>query len=116
MSCWRVENYFITGFLRLLLQYISIINCNIARRELFVRFRCNNNKNYMLNYYNYIKIINAYYDGWFKLICNNELIGRFWGAVDLLDKDGRLVLRTPDGYLLALDSLDLTIFSRNLAP
>ncbi len=87
------------------------INRNIARRELFVRFRCNNNKNYMLNYYSYIKIINAYYNGWFKLLCNNELVGRFWGAVDLLDKDGRLVLRTPDGCLLALDSLDFIVFA-----
>ena len=87
-----------------------IINRNIAERELFVRFRCNYNNNYMLKVYSYFNIIRAYRNGWFKLLCNNELVGRFWGAVDLLDKDGRLVLRTPDGCLLVLDSLDLIIF------
>jgi hypothetical protein len=87
------------------------INRNIARGELFIRFRCNKNNNYRLNLYGYINIISAYYNGWFKLLCNNELVGRFWGTVDLLDKDGRLVLRTPDGCLLALDSLDLIILA-----
>jgi len=88
-----------------------LINRNIVKRELFVRFRCNNNNSYRLNFYGYINTILAYYNGWFKLLCNNELIGRFWGVVDLLDKDGRLVLRTHDGCLLALDSFNLTIFA-----
>ena len=91
--------------------YYLFIHRNATRRELFVRFRCNNNNNYILNLYSYINVISAYYNGLFKLLCNNDLIGRFWGAIDLLDKDGKLVLRTPDGCLLTLDSLDLTIFA-----
>ena len=102
---------FYNWFSALVVAIYLFINRNIAGRELFVRFRCNNNNKYMLKVYSYFNIISAYRNGWFKLLCNNELIGRFWGAVDLLDKDGRLVLRTPDGYLLALDPLDLTIFA-----
>jgi len=58
----------------------------------------------MLTRYVYFNIVGAYYDGLFKLLCDGDLVGRFWGIVDLLDKDGRLILRMPDGCLLDMDS------------
>jgi hypothetical protein len=38
-------------------------------------------------------------------------VPRFWGIVDLLDKDGRLILRMRDGCLLDIDSFDPVILA-----
>ena len=68
------------------------------------RFRCSNGRVYVLNKQTYSFIVNAYYDGLFKLACDGELIGRFFNIIELIHRDGELLLRMSDGILLAIDS------------
>jgi hypothetical protein len=49
----------------------------------YVKIKCGNNSEYTLNRSTYSVIVNAYFDGFFKLLCNKDLVGRFWGVVDL---------------------------------
>ena len=66
---------------------------------------------YVLSPWAYSLIVNAYYGGLFRLVCDGELIGRFFGFIDLIHRDGELLLRMPDGTLLTIDSFDPTIIA-----
>jgi len=77
----------------------------------YVKIKCGNNREYTLTRSVYSIIVNAYFDGFFKLLCDNDLVGRFWGVVDLLNKDGSLILRMPDGCVLDIDSFDPVILA-----
>jgi methyltransferase, FkbM family len=70
----------------------------------YVKIKCDNDREYTLSRSAYFIVVNAYFDGFFKLLCDGDLVGRFWGVVDLLDKDGSLILRMPDGCVLDIDS------------
>jgi len=92
------RNWFSAG----LKYYLSKYGLNVK----YIKIKCGNDRGYVLTRDVYSIIVNAYYDGLFKLLCDGDLVGRFWGVVDLLDKDGRLILRMPDGCLLDIDSFD----------
>jgi len=47
----------------------------------------------------------------FKLACDGELIGRFFGVIDLIYRGGEFLLRMPDGILLTIESFDPTIIA-----
>jgi FkbM family methyltransferase len=76
-----------------------------------VRFRCGDGRVYVLSPWVYSRIVNAYYDGLFRLVCDGELIGRFFGVIDLIHRDGEFLLRMPDGILLTIDSFDPVIIA-----
>jgi len=78
----------------------------------YIKIKCGNDRGYVLTRYVYSNIVNAYHDGLFKLLCDGGLVGKFWGIVDLLDKDGRLILRMPDGCLLDIDSFDPVVLAK----
>jgi len=75
-----------------------------------VRFRCGG-RVYVLSPWVYSLIVGAYYDSLFRLVCGGELIGRFFGVIDLIHRDGEFLLRMPDGILLTIDSFKLTIIA-----
>ena len=85
-----------------------LINRGLVNGDIDVKFKCNNN-NYILSRWIYSLIINAYYDGLFKTLCNGELIGKFYSVIDLLYKNGKFILRMPDGVLLTVDSFNSII-------
>jgi len=60
-----------------------LINRGLVNGDIDVKFKCNNN-NYILSRWIYSLIVNAYYDGLFKTLCNGELIGKFYSVIDLL--------------------------------
>jgi FkbM family methyltransferase len=39
-------------------------------------------------------------------VCDGGLVGRFFGVIDLVHRDGEFLLRMPDGILLTVDSFD----------
>jgi len=75
------------------------------------RFGCGGERVYVLSPWAYWLIVSAYYDGLFRLVCDGELIGRFFGVIDLIYRDGELLLRMPDGILLTIDSFDPVIIA-----
>jgi hypothetical protein len=44
-------------------------------------------------------------------VYDGELIGRFFGFIDLIHRDDELLLRMPDGILLTIDSFDPLIIA-----
>ncbi len=81
-----------------------LIKYHFTNEDIAIRFRCDNNKKYVLNLQSYALIVNSYYDNLFKLMCNGEVIGRFFGIIDLIYSNGEFLLRMPDGILLTIDS------------
>jgi len=62
----------------------------------------------------YSFMVNAFCDGVLKEIhvgSGGELLGRLWGAVDLVIKGGEGILRMPDGVLLTFESFDQAVFA-----
>ena len=86
-----------------------LINRGLVDGDIDVKFKCNNNSNYILSRWIYSLIVNAYYDGLFKTLCDGELIGKFYSVIDLLYKNGKFILRMPDGVLLTVDSFNSII-------
>jgi len=66
---------------------------------------------YVLGPWIYSLIVNAYYDGLFRLVCDGELVGKFFGVIDLIHRGGEFLLRMPDGILLTIDSFDPAIIA-----
>ena len=81
-----------------------LIKYHFTNEDIAIRFRCDNNKKYVLNLQSYALIVNSYYDNLFKLMCNGEVIGRFFGIIDLIYRNGEFLLRMPDGILLTINS------------
>jgi FkbM family methyltransferase len=44
-------------------------------------------------------------------VCDGELVGKFFGVIDLIYRDGEFLLRMPDGILLTIDSFEPTIIA-----
>ena len=97
------RNWFSAG----LMYYLSKYGLDVK----YIKIKFCNDRKYMLTRYVYSNIVVAYHDGLFKLLCDGDLVGRYGGVVDLLDKDGRLILRMPDGCLLDIDSFDPEILA-----
>jgi hypothetical protein len=86
-----------------------LIKHGLVDRNITARFRCGGERVYVLSPWAYWLIVSAYYDGLFRLVCDGELIGRFFGVIDLIHRDGEFLLRMPDGILLTIDSFDPVI-------
>jgi FkbM family methyltransferase len=83
-----------------------LIGRGLVDGSITARFRCGDGRVYVLSPQAYASIVSAYYDGLFRLVCDGELVGRFFGVIDLIHRDGEFLLRMPDGVLLTIDSFD----------
>jgi len=92
-----------------------LIERGLIDGSITVRFRCGDGRVYVLSPWVYSRIVGAYYDGLFRLVCDGELIGRFSGVIDLIHRDDELLLRMPDGTLLTINSSNPVIICRDLA-
>jgi FkbM family methyltransferase len=88
-----------------------LIKRGLVDGSITARFRCGDGWVHVLSPWVYSLIVNAYYDGLFRLVCDDKLIGRFFGFIDLIHRDGELLLRMPDGILLTIESFDPTIIA-----
>jgi FkbM family methyltransferase len=88
-----------------------LIERGLVDGSITARFRCGDGGVYVLSPWVYSLIVSAYYGGLFRLVCDGELIGRFFGVIDLIHRGGELLLRMPDGVLLTIDSFDPLIIA-----
>ena len=88
-----------------------LIGRGLVDGSITARFRCGDGRVYVLSPQAYASIVSAYYDGLFRLVCDGELVGRFFGVIDLIHRDGEFLLRMPDGVLLTIDSFDPLIIA-----
>jgi FkbM family methyltransferase len=88
-----------------------LIRRGLVSGGITARFRCGGERVYVLSPWAYSLIVNAYYGGLFRLVCDGELIGRFFNIIDLIYRGGEFLLRMPDGILLTIESFDPTIIA-----
>jgi len=99
------RNWFSAGIRYYLIEH-GLVDGNIT-----VRFRCGDGKVYVLSPWVYASMVNAYYDGLFRLVCDDKLTVKFFSVIDLIYRDGEFLLRMPDGILLTIDSFDPLIIA-----
>ena len=88
-----------------------MIERGLVDGSITVRFRCGDGRVYVLSPQAYSRIVSAYYGGLFRLVCDGELIGRFFGVIDLIHRGGEFLLRMPDDTLLTIESFDPLIIA-----
>ena len=59
-----------------------LIKHGLVDGSITARFRCGDGRVYVLSPQAYSRIVSAYYGGLFRLVCDGELIGRFFGVID----------------------------------